>query len=296
MAVVFALVTALAYGTGDFLAGFASRRAHPLAVAFLAQLAAVASLAVAVTAWGVKPSPAAIGWGSAAGAVMAVAFGVYLRGMAAGQIGVVATMAAVWSAVVPFSIGLALGERPSLPAMAGAIAVLLSVPLMSALHRGPQMDAPSRTETEDSGRSKRSNRRLLRPGLIEGLLAGVLYGTSFLLFDLAGSGGALWPVLAASATSGILLGTRLAATRPMLSAAAQEWAAAGVTGVLHSLATVSFILASQSGMLSLAAVVAALAPAPTIVLARFFLNEMMRPAQIAGAVLALFGIALIAAG
>ena len=57
-----------------------------------------------------------------------------------------------------------------------------------------------------------------------------------------------------------------------------------------------FVLASQRGLLSLIAVVASLYPVMTVVLARGVLGERLSRAQAAGVVLALAGIALIAAG
>jgi drug/metabolite transporter (DMT)-like permease len=54
-----------------------------------------------------------------------------------------------------------------------------------------------------------------------------------------------------------------------------------------------FLLAAHAGMLSLAAVIASLFPAPTVILARVFLRQRVPPVRMAGLALALAGVALI---
>jgi drug/metabolite transporter (DMT)-like permease len=58
-------------------------------------------------------------------------------------------------------------------------------------------------------------------------------------------------------------------------------------------ANILFLLASQSGMLSLVAIITSLFPAPTVILARIFLHQRIPPARLAGLILALTGVGLI---
>jgi drug/metabolite transporter (DMT)-like permease len=61
-------------------------------------------------------------------------------------------------------------------------------------------------------------------------------------------------------------------------------------------ANIAFLLASRTGMLSIAAAVAALYPGPTVLLARLVMHERITALRIAGLALALAGVALISAG
>ena len=72
-------------------------------------------------------------------------------------------------------------------------------------------------------------------------------------------------------------------------------AAAGA-GALDSLANFSFLLAVREGELAVVAVITALYPAATVVLARAFLSERIGPVQIAGLGLAAVAVSLLAVG
>jgi len=64
-------------------------------------------------------------------------------------------------------------------------------------------------------------------------------------------------------------------------------------GLLHALATVSLVLAVQSGMLSIVSVVASMGPIPTTLLAWLLLRETLKPSQVWGVGLGLLGVALL---
>jgi len=64
--------------------------------------------------------------------------------------------------------------------------------------------------------------------------------------------------------------------------------------VLSALANLAFLLAVRSGELAIVAVIAALFPAVTVVLARLVLRERLHPAQVAGLVAAALAVSLLA--
>jgi drug/metabolite transporter (DMT)-like permease len=66
-----------------------------------------------------------------------------------------------------------------------------------------------------------------------------------------------------------------------------------IAGALDMGANIAFLLASRSGMLSIVAVISALYPGPTVLLARVVLKEKLTGPRIAGLALALAGVALI---
>ena len=65
-------------------------------------------------------------------------------------------------------------------------------------------------------------------------------------------------------------------------------------GTLDAVANAVFRLAAQSGMLAVVSVLAALYPAATVLLARFYLHERLRPLQQVGMLTALGAAGLLA--
>ena len=77
----------------------------------------------------------------------------------------------------------------------------------------------------------------------------------------------------------------------------QRGAALGaVSGVLAAVATGAFLLATQTGYLTVAAVITSLYPAATVVLAATVLHEHVHRSQVWGLALCLTAVALVAAG
>ncbi|MCG8478810.1 MAG: hypothetical protein MI724_06930, partial [Spirochaetales bacterium] len=67
-------------------------------------------------------------------------------------------------------------------------------------------------------------------------------------------------------------------------------------GIIQAAGQLSFILATRSGLLALVAVLAALSPVPTAMLARFVLSQTLSQRQVIGVAVALAGISLITLG
>lgn len=277
MAVVWALLAAVSFGASDFLGGFASRRSSALPVVLASQLVALALLALALPLGTGSVTRAATGWGVAAGLAAALAFLAFYRGLVVGRMGVVATAAALMAAAVPVAVGLALGERPGPVAAVGIALALVAVALLAGDLRA------LRTARVDD------------PGLLLGLAAGVGYGAFVVLIDRTGPGNPVWPVFAATLAGVLLVGGVAVARRAKLSEVAGAWAPVAGSGVLQASGVVTLLLATRSGLLTLVAVLVALAPAPTMLLARWALAERLSRHQVAGVALALAAVAFITA-
>ena len=72
--------------------------------------------------------------------------------------------------------------------------------------------------------------------------------------------------------------------------------ASAAAGALDSLANFAFLLAVRDGDLAIVAVITALYPAATVVLARAFLAERIGTIQLAGLGLAAVAVSLLAVG
>ncbi|ADI13478.1 DMT family transporter [Truepera radiovictrix] len=288
MAVIFALSTALAFGIGDFLGGFAAKRVPALVVSLLSQAAALFVFGfVALFVRDELPGGAVLAWGVAAGLALGLGHLYYYRGLSLGQMGIVATDTAVWSALVPVAAGLLLGERPSLLALWGIGTVIVALGLVS------RSDGQGGGDTQFTRRVGISAWRASQPGRLEGILAGVGYGLFFIGLDQTGTGNPLWPQLAAVAGSLVVLGLAALVVRPPLRTGFAQWPLLVAIGVIQATGFVTFILATQTGLLSIVAVLAALSPLPTMILARLVLAQRLTRIQLLGVVMALVGIALV---
>ncbi len=275
MAILVGLLVAAAFGSGDFLGGLASRQGSTITVLALVQVTAlVGAVAVAVVAGG--PIAASVIWlGAGAGALNVVALGCLYQGLAIGQIGEVAPVAAVVGAVIPVVWGLASGERPPALALVGGGLAVVAAGLISL---------------------ERDERRGVREGraLVLALAAGVGFGTSFILFANASHRSGFWPVLTGRLAAVVGVGVVFVALRsPRSLARVPRWQAVSA-GVLDVLATTLLLVAVRLGLVAVVAPVASLAPAFTVLGAWRFLHERTSRVQMVGFALALVGLVLIA--
>src|SRR6516164_8361471 len=133
MGILLGLTAALLYGGSDFGGGLASRRFGPIRVTVIgAAVSAVLAWAVLIMCGGPGPSARAIAWGLASGLAGGAGTLVLYRGLARGQMSVVGPVSAVGAAVVPVVAGVALGERPSVLAVAGVVVALPAIVLVAA--------------------------------------------------------------------------------------------------------------------------------------------------------------------
>jgi drug/metabolite transporter (DMT)-like permease len=141
--------------------------------------------------------------------------------------------------------------------------------------------------------------------LVLGLAAGAGIGLVLIALAKAPHDTGLTSVIFLRATSATLLGLFMVATllrnRKNRDASGERkpapirfWWAAAVAGFFDSSANVFFTLASRVGSLSVVAVLTALYPLGTIILARIFLKEKIAKTQLAGILLALSASALLA--
>src|SRR6516165_8050541 len=101
MVMLLGLAAAVLYGTGDFLGGLATRRAHVLTVLALARTAGVI---VAFPAAAMSPGPvrvAGLAWGISAGLAGGLGLIIFYIGLAAGPMSVVSPVSGLVSTVLP---------------------------------------------------------------------------------------------------------------------------------------------------------------------------------------------------
>ncbi|HXJ66611.1 MAG TPA: EamA family transporter, partial [Actinomycetota bacterium] len=122
VALILALLAALGYGSSDFAAGIGGRRTSVGGVVLAQQpVAALATLVVWALSGPSSPTAAALTWGALSGLGNGFGTIALYRGLAVARMSVVASLSAVLAAVIPAGVGIALGDRLSVPEATGLV-------------------------------------------------------------------------------------------------------------------------------------------------------------------------------
>lgn len=280
---IFSLTAVGVWGASDFLGGVGARRANAFlftSIVHLSGMALTGCLALALE----SPFPGghSVGWAFLAGAVGGFALALFYRALAAGQMGLIAPVAAVLSAAIPtlvtaFSEGLP-GRRHVLGFMLAGIGVWLI----------------SRTEKEENGNDGKNGSESRPKGLGMAVLAGCGFAGFYLCIHRAGNGSALWIAVCSRFASFLVTLAFVFFGKLFRAVPRQILAIAIVAGVLDIAGSVVFVRASQIGRLDAAVVLSSLYPAVTVILARIFLHEHFSRARTVGMLAALAAVPMIA--
>jgi len=195
--------------------------------------------------------------------------------------GVVAPLSALGSASVPVIVGVATGERPTLTIWAGVALAIPAIWLIASERTGFVY-----AQTPQTGRA----------GLIDGVLAGMGFGLMFAALSQVPEASGFGPLAAAEATSiGVVIGLAAVLRQPWMPRDRTTLGAAAV-GVFAAAAAALFVLATHSGLLTVAAVFSSLYPGFTVLLAALVLQENVHRRQGIGLLLAAAAVAMVAAG
>ncbi|GLW55780.1 EamA family transporter [Kitasatospora phosalacinea] len=294
IALLLALGSSLAYGCADFLGGLGARRAHVLRTVLVA---APASLAVELLLWpllGARFEPGAVGWGAASGAASAAAFALLYRTLAIGPMNVLSPVTALVSAMLPVAVGLLQGERLGAAGLLGLPLALFAVVLVSAGPGGGQDDGGDGGNGGGDGGGGGGRARASRRALLLALGAGTAIAVQLVCLHQAPSGSGVAPLIVGRAVTSALTLTAVLLWRRRLGPERPAYGLAATAGALDSLAGVLFLLAARSGDLAVVAVVTALYPTGTVLLARTVLAERVHRGQLAGLGAAALAVGLLA--
>lgn len=280
MSIILALGSAALFGAGDFFGGLASRRSAVTAVILLSQLLGLLILVPALLLIPSSFDLASVAWGCGAGLAGGVALLLFYRSLAEGSMSVAAPLTALGSAGVPVVVGVALGERASLLALVGIGIAVVAAVLVSA--EGGRLPGPRELLTSRSSGGA--------------LVAGALFGLFFVLLDQSDPGSGLWPLAGARLASIVLMVAVGVLGRSSLCPGRGSLGIIALAGAGDMGANILFLLATRSGLLIITAVLVALYPAVTVLLARAHLHERAHAIQVAGFAAAALAVTLITLG
>jgi drug/metabolite transporter (DMT)-like permease len=270
----YGVAAVVAWGTSDFLGGYATRRANAFlftSVVNLGGLLVVGTLAMATHATPLAGRGAA--WVLAGGVTGGAALAIFYRALSSGRMGLTAPVAAVLGAAIPTSFSMFTEGLPGPIPILGFVFAATGLWLI--------------TRTEDGSTPQ---------GIGLALLAGFGFAGFYLCVHQAGNGSALW--IASLTRAGGLIITVLIV---LLQRDFRDITPSGVrwgvlTGCIDSLGTILFVRASQTGRLDEAVVISSLYPAVTVLLARIALKEHFTRWRFVGLLAALVAVPMIAAG
>jgi drug/metabolite transporter (DMT)-like permease len=278
VAALLALLSSALWGSADFLGGVVSRRLPAVAVVAWSQAVGLCGVAVAAVVSGELGAPTGwVWWSAVAGITGTGGLVAFYTALATGTMGVVSPLAAL-GIVVPVVGGLAAGDRPHELQVLGM--VLGGLGAIAA--GGPEL----------SGRSLRS---VEARSVLLALLAGLLFGVALMAIQRGADSSPLMTTVGMRLTSVLVFAVVALAVRSHGGVRPRDLPVIAVIGAMDVAANLVFAVASTRGMDSVVAVVGALYPVMTVLLGAAVLGERIRPVQRIGALVALGGVALLAA-
>jgi drug/metabolite transporter (DMT)-like permease len=277
VASLLALSGAVLWGVGDFLGGFASRRLAVLAVLAISQ--AIGLVGVACWVWVASdpfPGLVEILPAAAAGVAGLIGLGALYRGLAIGAMGIVAPISAA-SPVVPLAVDAARGLTPAALQWLGIVLVLAGIVVLSR-------------EPSGVGNAR------IAAGAGLAVVAALGFGGFLVGLDAGSDESAPWGVVAARSAAVATVLAAAALTSTSLRPPVRFLPILVAVGIFDTGANVCVAFATTIGAAGIVAVLSALYPIVTVVLARLVLRERLSVPRRAGGVVALAGAALVAAG
>jgi drug/metabolite transporter (DMT)-like permease len=273
------------WGVSDFIAGLLSHRLPVMTILIGSKVAGMLLALLVVAARAVAPpDDLRLLLGVAAGLVGLPAVGFLLRAMRDGSLAVVAPIAAV-AALIPVGWGLLRGERFGLGAALGFGVALVGVTLASW--------------PVETGR----RRRIRQSANLCALAAAIGFGTYFVLLHEASAADQYWATAVARISGGagaLILAAGLRRRGDASSPSGIRWpglalaAPVFAVGAFDAVGDAAFAVGAAAGSLGLAAIVASMYPAVTVLLNRSLRRERMHTVHLYGVLATLFAVACLA--
>jgi drug/metabolite transporter (DMT)-like permease len=281
MAAALALLSSLLWGTADFFGGVYTRRMAAVVVVLISQAIALALIVPTVWLVGAFDDPSGyFWWGVAAGIVGPVGLVSFYWALSIGTMGVVSPIAAT-GIVVPVVWGLVEGEQPSTLQFAGIVVGFVGVVLAG----GP--DVPH---------DDHAARQVHVKSIVLALVAALGFGGSFVCLAGGGEYSIGMTLLVQRSTSVLLMVVPVVLLTRLAGLRRRDLPGLAGVGAGDAAANGAFAWSSTLGLLSVTSVLGSLYPVATLLLARIVLGERLTRLQGYGVLLAMVGIALLAAG
>lgn len=271
--ILYGLISSTAWGAADFIGGMLSKRTSPIRVLYLAEIAGFIPFTVlALLLREPFPSLNDMLIGALASLVGLAGLVFLYRALAEGQMTIAAPVSALFAAVIPVIFGSLTLGLPSAATMTGFGLAFAAVWLIS------QTDS--------------TNLRFPLSSLRLPLLSGFFFGFYFILVHRATLNAFFWPLASARFAGFAALGLLALFTRQPAMPPRETWGLCILNGMLDISGNGFYALSAQTGRIDVAAVLGALYPAGTVLLAWMILKERISAIQVLGILLAFIAIVL----
>jgi drug/metabolite transporter (DMT)-like permease len=280
-----ALAAAVLWGGGDFSGGMSVKRAGgtmgaALRVILLSHAVSLGILlAIAWMRGDAFPHGAPLVWGVVAGVTAGIALACFYVALSRGAMGASAALSGLLAAAIPAAVSAWEEGSPGALRLVGFLVAGAAIWLIAA---GPN---PEATPAD-------------RGTVWLAVAGGVGFGVYFVALKFAGSAGVVWPLATArmgslTVCTLLVLGMSLGTTRERvpLTRLVVGWALLAV--LLDTSGNLLFLMATRAGRLDVAAVLASLYPASTILLAAWTLHERPTRRQAVGMAVAAAAVVMI---
>lgn len=279
LSIFYGILSAGTWGAADFIGGLATKRTSPYRVLFLAEIAGLIPFtALALLTREPIPSTLDLLWGAISSLVGLTGLTILYRALADGQMTIAAPVSALFAALIPVIFGFFTLGAPSLATMTGFGLAFLAVWLISQTDRS-SWRFPLR------GLRRFTDLRLP-------LLSGLFFGLYFIVIHRATLNAFFWPLVMARFAGFAAFGLYALITRQPAMPPRDVWGFCLINGVIDIGGNAFYILSAHAGRIDVAAVLGALYPASTVLLAWIFLKEKISLVQTLGVFLAFIAIVL----
>ena len=271
--IIYGLLSSASWGAADFIGGLASKRASAIRVLYLAEIAGfIPFMLLAIILREPIPSAADFLWGAFSSLIGLTGLIFLYRALAEGQMTTAAPVSALLAAFIPVIFGSITLGFPSAPTLIGFGLAFIAVWLIS--------------------QSDSTNWRFSFSDLRLPLISGFFFGFYFIVIHKATLNAFFWPLTAARFAGFVALGLFALFTRQPAMPPRETWTLCIINGVIDIAGNGFYILSAHAGRIDVAAVLGALYPAATVMLAWIFLKERISFIQTLGIIFAFMAIIL----
>jgi drug/metabolite transporter (DMT)-like permease len=273
LSILFGLISSASWGTADFIGGLASRKTSAIRVLYLAEIAGfIPFLLLAILTREAIPPVNDLLLGAFSSLIGLGGLIFLYRALAEGQMTIAAPVSALLAALIPVIFGLFTLGIPSTATLIGFGLAFLAVWFIS--------------------QSDSTNWRVSLKDLRLPLISGLFFGFYFVFLHQATLNAFFWPLTAARFAGFLALGLLAIVTRQPAMPPRETWTLCIINGLIDIAGNAFYVLSAQTGRVDVAAVLGALYPASTVLLAWIFLKERITFVQGTGLVLAFIAIVL----
>jgi drug/metabolite transporter (DMT)-like permease len=279
LSILYGILSAASWGAADFIGGLASKRTSPYRILFLAEIAGLIPFTAIALLINEKLPPA---WemflGAGSSLLGLTGLLILYRALADGQMTIAAPVSALFAALVPVIFGFFTLGAPPATTLLGFGLAFLAVWFIS------------QTESTNWRAPLQGLRNLADLRLP--LLSGLFFGLYFIILHRATLNAFFWPLAAARFAGLVAFGLYALIARQPAMPPRDLWGFCIINGIIDIAGNAFYILSAQTGRIDVAAVLGALYPSSTVLLAWMILKEKISWVQTFGVALAFVAIVL----